>query len=63
MLNGMVERRLRLSITTVGDLWFSAWVDAGQLVLEGMQESENPFVEEIKIDHKITSDDARGHTH
>jgi hypothetical protein len=63
MLNGMVERRLRLSITTVGDLWFSAWVDAGQPVLEGMQESENPFVEEIKIDHKITSDDARGHTH
>ena len=40
-----------------------AWVDAGQPVLEGMQESENPFVEEIKIDHKITSDDARGHTH
>ena len=62
MLNGMVERRLRLSITTVGDLWFSAWVDAGQPVLEGMQESENPFVEEIKIDYKITPDDARGHT-
>tara|TARA_B100000767_G_scaffold242687_1_gene239870 strand:+ start:222 stop:341 length:120 start_codon:yes stop_codon:yes gene_type:complete len=38
-------------------------VDAGQLVLKGMQESENPFVEDIKIDHKITSDDAREHTH
>ena len=24
---------------------------------------ENPFTEEIKIDHKITSDDARGHQH
>ncbi len=33
------------------------------VVLEGMQESENPFVEEIKIDHKLTSDDARGHQH
>ncbi len=63
MLDGMVERRLRLSIKTVGDLWYSAWVDAGQPVLEGMRESDIPFVEEIKIDHKITSDDARGHQH
>ena len=63
MLNGMVERRLRLSITTVGDLWYSAWVDAGQPILEGMKESETPFVEEIKIDYKITTDDARDHQH
>ena len=54
MLNGVIERRLRLSVTKVGDLWFSAWVDAGQPVLDGMQKSENAFVEEIKIDHKIT---------
>ena len=59
----MVEKRLRLLINTVGYLWFSAWVDAGQQVLEGMQENENPFVEEIKIDHKITLDDARRHQH
>ena len=63
MLNGMVERRLRLSITTVGDLWYSAWIDAGQPILEGMKESETPFLEEIKIDHKITKEDARGHQH
>jgi hypothetical protein len=63
MLNGMVERRLRLSITTVGNLWYSAWIDAGQPILEGMKESETPFLEEIKIDHKITKEDARGHQH
>ena len=63
MLNGMVERRLRLSITTVGDLWYSAWIDAGQPILEGMKESQTPFLEEIKIDHKITKEDARGHQH
>ncbi len=63
MLDGMVERRLRLSIKTVGDLWYSAWIDAGQPVLVGMKKSDIPFVEEIKIDHKITSDDARGHQH
>jgi hypothetical protein len=62
-LNGMVERRLRLSISAVGNLWYSAWVDAGQPILEGMKASSNPFVEEIKIDKKITSDDARGHQH
>ena len=59
----MVERRLRLSITTVGDLWYSAWIDAGQPILEGMKESQTPFLEEIKIDHKITKEDARGHQH
>jgi len=62
-LDGMVERRLRLSVIAIGNLWYSAWVDAGQPVLEGMQESEIPFTEDIKIDHKITSDDARGHQH
>lgn len=59
----MVERKLRLSIATIGDLWYSAWVDAGQPVLEGMQESLNPFVEDINIDYKITTNDARGHQH
>jgi hypothetical protein len=29
-LDGMVERRLRSSIKMVGDLWYTAWVDAGQ---------------------------------
>jgi hypothetical protein len=37
MLDSMVERRLRLSIKPAGDLWYSAWVDAGQPVLEGMK--------------------------
>lgn len=30
LLNGMVERRMRASIKMTGDLWYSAWVDAGQ---------------------------------
>ena len=59
----MVEKRLRLSIKTVGDLWYSAWIDAGQPILEGMKESETPFLEKIEIDHKITKEDARGHQH
>jgi len=62
-LDGMVERRLRLSIISIGNLWYSAWVDAGQPILEGMQKSDNPFTDEIIIDLKITPDNARGHQH
>jgi len=29
-LAGQVERRMRASIKTVGDFWYTAWVDAGQ---------------------------------
>ncbi len=30
ILNGMVERRLRSAIRVIADLWYTAWVDAGQ---------------------------------
>lgn len=63
MLDGMVERRMRKTIISIGSLWYSAWVDAAQPVLEGMKNSETPFTEEIKIDNKITEKDARGHQH
>lgn len=29
-LSGMVERQMREAIKTTGDLWYSAWIDAGQ---------------------------------
>lgn len=30
MLNGMVERRMKTTIISVGSLWYTAWVNAGQ---------------------------------
>ena len=30
MLNGMVERRMRSAIITVGSMWYTAWVNAGK---------------------------------
>ena len=30
MLNGMVARRMRGAILTIGSFWYSAWIDAGQ---------------------------------
>jgi hypothetical protein len=29
-MNGMVERRMRAAIISVGSIWYTAWVDAGQ---------------------------------
>jgi len=29
-LNGMVARRMRGAIRSIGNFWYSAWVDAGQ---------------------------------
>ena len=29
-LNGMIERRMRLSIYSIASFWYTAWVDAGQ---------------------------------
>lgn len=36
-MNGMVERRLRDAIATVGSFWYTAWVDAGQPDLSELQ--------------------------
>jgi protein tyrosine phosphatase len=30
MLNGQVERRMKSAVITIGSLWYTAWVDAGQ---------------------------------
>ncbi len=37
MLDGMVERRMRASIITVGSMWYTAWVNAGQPNLDRLE--------------------------
>lgn len=36
-LNGMVEQRMRCSVSCLASLWFTAWVDAGQPSLRGFK--------------------------
>jgi hypothetical protein len=43
----MVERQMRASVKMTGDLWFTAWVDAGQ-----------PDIRML-IDHKPTAEELR----
>jgi hypothetical protein len=50
MLNNMVERRLKSSIISVGSIWYTAWVDAGQPDLAKLQNTppSAEFIEELK---------------
>jgi len=50
LLNGMVERRMRLSIFSTASFWYSAWVDAGQPDLSQLiYNAENNINEEEPI--------------
>ena len=46
-MNGMVERRLRSAIISVGSIWYTAWVDAGQPDLSKLQ-AKQPTPELLK---------------
>ncbi|MCH2224424.1 MAG: zinc dependent phospholipase C family protein [Crocinitomicaceae bacterium] len=50
-MNGMVERRLRDAILSVGSIWYTAWVDAGQPDLSKLQNTppSDELLEEMKI--------------
>lgn len=46
-LNHMVERRMRAAVKLIGDLWYTAWVDAGQPDLNKLLESPiDPEIQE-----------------
>jgi hypothetical protein len=36
-MNGMVERRMRLSIASIASFWYTAWINAGQPDLKGLR--------------------------
>ncbi len=47
LLKGMTERQMRGAIKMIGDLWFTAWVDAGQPDLKRLIDYK-PSEEELK---------------
>jgi len=53
-LNGMVETRMQDAILSIGSVWYSAWVEAGQPDLNNLQKVEIE-VEEVTIDPTITT--------
>lgn len=46
MLNGMVERRMRSAIASIGSIWYTAWVNAGQPDLSKFEDKE--FLKEME---------------
>lgn len=42
-MNHMVEKQMRAAILAVGSYWYSAWVDAGQPILENMPAPKSPL--------------------
>lgn len=59
MLAGMVERRMRQTVHAIGSLWYTAWVNAGQPDLEGMnlpEDEKDKAIKELEqIDQKFRS--------
>jgi hypothetical protein len=49
-LNGMVERRMRLSILSVASFWYTAWVNAGQPDLRGMANEQFSQADHLDFD-------------
>ena len=64
-LNGMHKRRLKESILTVGSLWYTAWVNAGQPDLDQMMKPiSNSYKDEIEnINKKSLSSKIIGRDH
>lgn len=62
-MNGMVERRLRQAIISVGSIWYTAWVDAGQPDLEklrGKPVSTELLKELEELDHQHAEGNSKG---
>lgn len=55
-MDGMVETRMQDAILSIGSVWFSAWLDAGQPDLDKIDKLEIEE-EEIKIDASINTRD------
>ncbi len=53
-LNGMVERRMRLAISSVASFWYTAWVNAGQPDLKTIKKTA--FTEEDLKEFKNLND-------
>ncbi len=59
MLNGQVERRLKASILSVSNFWFTAWVNAGQPNLNDLIKDKAPVKPSEKEMEQIVTDEQK----
>lgn len=66
-LDGMVEQRMRASIEAIGDVWYSAWIDAGQPDLEKIAEMDldEEAIEKsrLELDKAVETGNIKGRNH
>jgi hypothetical protein len=55
MIKGQVERRMRESITMVGSLWYTAWVNAGKPNLEklGQKDISDSLKKQMELEEQL----------
>jgi hypothetical protein len=58
-----VERRMKAAVVSVGSIWYTAWVDAGQPDLEKLR--NNPISLELKqefeeLENHVHSEKSKG---
>ncbi len=60
-LNGMIERRMRTAILSIGSIWYTAWVDAGQPDLSSILHT--PPSDALKAEIKNLNESVKKHIH
>lgn len=65
-MDGMVERRMTASVKAIGDVWYSAWVNAGQPNLKNLTARELSRLEQKEreeIEQQFRSGSPKGRAH
>lgn len=66
MLDGMIERRMRSSITSVGSFWYTCWMNSGQPDLDKLEEiemTEKEKEEQEELDKQYKKGKIKGREH
>jgi len=66
MMDDMVERRMRQSIISLGSLWYTAWLNAGQPDLEKLGDAlptQEQITEEKELENKFNNGEIKGREH
>ncbi len=63
MLNGMIEKRMRLAIKHIGNIWYTAWVNAGKPNLKSLNTQSYPKEEGAPTDSSsaVNNPHLKGH--
>lgn len=62
-MDGMVEARMRGSVSAVGNAWYSAWVNAGQPDLNDLVSKNTTIEKDEALENAVRSGDIKGRAH